>query len=271
MPDSPMWRQIAEDLRQKIEARELGRDGRALPSEIELRAEYNASRNTIRDAVKWLVTRGLLVTKPGQGTFVVKTIDPFVTTLSTDIGAGPESERAAYLSEVEKRLRESRVSVPRVEIHQATGLVADELWLDEGVNVVSRHQERFIDDTPYSLQTTFYEMRLVEMGATRLIEAKDLPTGLVAYIEHALGIKQVGWRDTFTVRAPDMVESSFFNLPDDGRIAVIEILRTGYDESGKPFRVTVTTYPADRNKFVMTAGQVPEQQATGASEAPPAG
>ena len=44
---------------------------------------------------------------------------------------------------------------------------------------------------------------------------------------------------------------------DDGRIAVIEIIRTGYDESGQPFRVTITTYPADRNQFVMTAGEVP--------------
>lgn len=148
--------------------------------------------------------------------------------------------------------------MPRVEIHQATGLVAGELGLDEGETVVSRHQERFIDGTPWSLQTTFYPMRLVEMGAVSLIQAADLPSGVVSYIEDVLGIKQVGWRDTFTVRAPDLVESTFFSLPDDGHIAVIEITRTGYDESGQPFRVTVTTYPADRNQFVMTGGEVPQ-------------
>jgi DNA-binding GntR family transcriptional regulator len=36
MPD-PMWRQIAEDLRQKIESGALGQDGSPLPSELELR------------------------------------------------------------------------------------------------------------------------------------------------------------------------------------------------------------------------------------------
>jgi GntR family transcriptional regulator len=264
MPD-PMWRQIAEDLRQKIESGELGSGGTALPSELELRDQYNASRNTVRDAVKWLVTRGLVVTRPGQGTFVVTRIDPFVTTLSTDIGAGPEAESPTYGSEVSARSREPEVSVPRVEIHQTSGIVAAELRLPEGTTVVSRHQQRYIDGTPWSLQTSFYPLSFVDRGAAQLIQATDIPSGVVAYIEQTLGMKQAGWRDRFKVRLPDATEAQFFGLPDDGRIAVVEIIRTGYDESGDPFRVTVTSYPADRNQFVMTGGQVPDDL----SEAPP--
>jgi DNA-binding GntR family transcriptional regulator len=66
----PIYRQIADDLRQKIESGELGH-GDQLPTELELRESYDASRNTVRDAVKWLITRGLIETRPGQGTFVV--------------------------------------------------------------------------------------------------------------------------------------------------------------------------------------------------------
>jgi GntR family transcriptional regulator len=270
----PMWRQIAEDLRQKIDVGDLGRNGAALPSELELRDEYGASRNTIRDAVKWLVTRGLVVTRPGHGTFVAKKIDPFVMTLSNDIDtaalggerSAKSSESAAYSDEITARCRTRAESVPRIEVHQALGLVADELGLPEGTAVVSRHQERLIDGTPWSLQTTFYPMRLVELGATRLIQAENLLTGVVAYIEDTLGIKQVGWRDRFTVRAPDILESTFFGLPDDGRVAVIQIARTGYDESGSPFRLTITTYPADRNQFVLTAGSVPPEAAGDAND-----
>ncbi|HUZ27065.1 MAG TPA: GntR family transcriptional regulator [Streptosporangiaceae bacterium] len=254
----PMWRQIAEDLRQKIESGELGHGGKALPSELELRETYQASRNTVRDAVKWLVTRGLVVTRPGQGTFVVTKIDPFVTQL-TDDGAGPGAESTAYASEVTAQSRTPETSVPRVEIQQAAGLVAVELRLPAGTTVVSRHQQRFIDDTPWSLQTTWYSMGLVTQGAARLIQAEEIHPGVVDYIEQVLGIKQAGWRDRFTVRAPDRRETEFFSLPDDGRIAVIEIVRTGYDQSGEPFRVTVTTYPADRNQFVMLAGEVPDE------------
>ena len=69
MPE-PMYRQIAEDLRQRIESGELPQ-GSQLPTELELRDRYEASRNTVRDAVKWLMNLGLVETRPGQGTFVV--------------------------------------------------------------------------------------------------------------------------------------------------------------------------------------------------------
>ena len=70
MPE-PIYRQIADDLRHQIETGEL-RPGEQLETEIELREKYNASRNTIRDAIKLLTTRGLIETRPGQGTFVVR-------------------------------------------------------------------------------------------------------------------------------------------------------------------------------------------------------
>ncbi len=123
--------------------------------------------------------------------------------------------------------------------------------------MVSRHQQRFIDGLPYSLQTTFYPMRLVELGAIRLIQAEDIAEGAVGYIKQAIGIEQVGWRERIVVRVPDANETAFFSLPDDGRIAVLEFTRTGYDETGQPIRVTITTYPADRNQFVMTSGKRP--------------
>jgi GntR family transcriptional regulator len=50
-----------------------------------------------------------------------------------------------------------------------------------------------------------------------------------------------------------------FSLPDDGRIAIFELIRTGYDETGTPFRLTITTYPSDRNQFLVTVGQVPSE------------
>lgn len=256
----PMWKQIAEDLRQKIEAGGLGRDGKPLPTELELQAEYNASRNTVRDAVKWLVTRGMVYTRSGQGTFVTQKIDPFVTRLSSDrtpfVG---DDTTAAYASEVASRLRRPEVSVPRIEIQRPTGITASELQLPADASVVSRHQQRLIDGLPYSLQTTFYPMRLVELGAVRLIQAVDIVEGAVGYIKAAIGIEQVGWRERVVVRVPDANETGFFNLPDDGRIAVLEFARTGYDQTGEPIRVTITTYPADRNQFVMTSGKVPDE------------
>jgi GntR family transcriptional regulator len=256
MPD-PKWLQIAQALRDKIESGEIGSDGEPLPSESDLGETYGVSRNTIRGAMNWLVNHRLVEPRPGQGTFIRK-IDPVVTTLSTKIGSGPGAESATYLSEAKDINRIGSVSKPRIEIQSAAETeVADELQLEPDDTVVIRHQQRFIDGVAWSLQTTFYSMSFVDRGATELIQAKDMPDGTVRYLAEKLGIKEIGWRDLFKVRAPDRNETAFFELPEDGRIAVVEIVRTGYDDSGKPFRVTRTTYPADRNQFTMTAGTVP--------------
>jgi GntR family transcriptional regulator len=259
-----MYRKIAEDLRAQIESGQLAQGGQ-LPTELELRETYEASRNTVRDAVKWLMNLGLVETRPGQGTFVVEKVDPFTTALFTDLTplssdqeeTGLGGEGTAYAVEVSAQGRRAKDSVPRIEIQQANSVIAGELRLSEGSAVVSRHQQRFIDGTPYSLQTTFYPMRLVEKGAVRLIQAENLQAGAVRYLEETLGIKQVGWRDRITVRAPDATEAAFFRLPGDGRIAVFETLRTGYDQSGQPLRLTISVYPADRNQFVINVGPTP--------------
>jgi len=249
-----MYRQIAEDLRRQIEAGELAH-GAKLRTELELREKYNASRNTVRDAIKLLTTRGLVETRPGQGTFVVQKIVPFITTLTGDPGAGSDGD--IYRNEVKATRRIPDASVPRVEIQQAGSSLAEELRADEGSTVVSRHQERHIDGTPWSLQTSFYPLILVQRGATRLIEADDIQQGSVEYLGESIGIKQVGYRDTVKVRPPDAIEARFFGLADDGRVSVIEIRRTAFDEGGEPFSLTVRVYSADRNQFAVNVGSVP--------------
>jgi GntR family transcriptional regulator len=267
----PMYRQIAEDLRRQVESGELP-PGSQLPTEIELREKYNASRNTIRDAIKWLTTRSLVETRPGQGTFVPRTVVPFITTLTGDPKSGypegdpykPERKSGGegepyYAKEVIAWRREPTASDPKVEIQVADAPLSAELELPLGANVISRHQQRSIDGTPWSLQTSFYPMDFVGRGAAELIMPVDIPNGTVEYLRKNLGIKQVGWRDVITVRAPDAVESVFFELPDDGRVSVIETRRTAFDENGSAVRLTVSVYPADRNQFAVNVGIVPDR------------
>lgn len=248
-----MYRQIADDLRQKIKTDELT-PGSQLPTENDLQRQYSASRNTVRDAIKWLITRGLVETRPGQGTFVTERIAPFVTTLTGD----PDSnEHAVYEAAVKAERREPRVSPPQVEIQEATAQVAAELGIDKGASVISRHERCFIDDTPWSMQTSIYPMSLALRGASRLLEASEIEEGAVAYLAGEFGIKQVGYRDQIRVRAPDEVETAFFKLPADGRVGVFSVLRTTFDQEGKPVRLTISVYPADRNQFAVNVGDVP--------------
>lgn len=262
----PMYRRIAEDLRRRIESGEM-LPGEKLPSEEELREEYgqeygpdgqNVSRNTVRDAVKLLVARGLIETRPGQGTFVLGKMTAFITKLNTDPGSGV-SDSLVYKSAVEGQGREPEDTL-RVEVQRASDLVASQLELEKGAQVILRHQERRIDRAPFSLQTTFYPMDLVlkdpAVGA-RLLEARNIQEGAIPYLKDKLGISQVGWRDVIIARPPNAGERLFFDLSDKVQVAVFEFRRTGYAGDGRPIRLTVTVYAADRNQFEMDAGDVP--------------
>jgi GntR family transcriptional regulator len=322
----PLYKQIALDLQQRIQNDELA-PGEQLPKEEALREEYGASRNTIRDAIKWLTSRGLVESKTGKGTYVLRGHQPFVTTLSEDRdpeasmagGEGQaafseivdrqlqmiavEREEAALpplTTEEQKRIRAAmdnldpeeltapltdedkreildslpwgkpEAMVPTVEVKVAPGWVAERLRIGPDEEVVVRHQPFHIGSIPWSLQTTFYPMDLVERrDATRLLRPHDIKEGTVKYLQ-TRGLVQCGSRLRILVRVPNEEEARFFGMPDDGRIPVVSLIRTGYEDrpgdGPYPFRVTFTILPADRNQFVVNRGKVPEELAAPARD-----
>jgi GntR family transcriptional regulator len=265
-----MYRKIAQDLREEIQS-DVIVPGDQLPTELALRDRYGASRNTIRDAVRLLMSLGLVETRPGQGTFAVKRQEPFVTTLTADAEtglSGGEDERA--FAEVRERGRTASASLPRVEVRSAPGYIADRLRVPVGTSIITRRQQRYIDRTPWSVQITAYPMELVTQGAADLLKAQDIPGGVNRYLNEKLGLRQIGHRDRVMVRPPDEDEARFLQLPDDGSVSVISVIRTGYRDSAEgpvPFRVTFTVYPADRNQLIINSGAVPMEPAAPASDA----
>jgi GntR family transcriptional regulator len=250
---SPLYRQIADDLREQIDVGSLA-PGQQLPTESEFQEKYNASRNTIRDAIKWLSNLGLVETRPGQGTFVVQRIDPFTTVLSDDI-----SDLDVFVSKTQSSSgRNLQVIEPRVEIQRSEYELAMQLGITVGKPVISRQQELKIDGIPWALQTTFYSLELVNQGAFRLIETVNLTDGDLAYLREATGVIQKSYCDLIMARSANADEVSFFNLPGGySQLNVFEIKRTAYDDAGRPIRLAVTIYPVDRNKFIYQGGPRP--------------
>jgi GntR family transcriptional regulator len=253
-----MYQRIADDLRGQIQSG-VFKPGEKLPPEGDLQGRFEASRNTIRDAIKQLVSLGLVQTRPGQGTFVTGAIDPFVTTLSAPAGTGfGGGEGATYLSQVAQEHREPRVTIPpKVEVQVPPQEIALRLRIAPDAQVVSRHQARYVDETPWSLQTSFYPIEFA-LKAPKLLMQVDIKEGSVRYLETTEGTKQVGYRDWITARTADANEQAFFGIA--AHATVFEIFRTAFDAHGKPFRVTVTVFPTDRNQFIVNVGQVPEPQ-----------
>ncbi len=262
-PSLPLYRKIAADLRHQIESGEL-ESGQQLKTELELREQYSASRNTIRDAIKMLTNLGLVETRPGQGTFVTRKVAPLTTVIFLEGGpdeielevlaAKMEIELEVLAAKTGSKCRNLQVTEPRVEIQRARDELAAQLRIREGEPVISRHLELSIDGIPWCRQATFYPMEFVNQGALQLIEAANLEQGSVAYLEEAIGVTQTNWSDLVMARAPEGGETDFFGLPDNSRVPVFEIRRTGYERDGNPMRLSITVFPADRNNFIYNKG-----------------
>ncbi len=254
MPE-PMYRQIADDLRRQIESGDL-EPGAQLPTEPELTKQYNASRNTIRDAIDRLRARWLVDTRAGRGTFVTRRIQPFKTTLTGDPVTAGGGEGVNFTKEVEAGGRRPDIADPEVKMEKATQRVAKELRIEPGATVVRRDQNRTIDGVPASRQTSYYPRTLVDKGAGKLMEPSNIEQGTVEYLSE-LGFKQEGYKDTISVRPPNDDETLFFELPEDGRIPVFEIRRECYDHKGERFRLTVTIAPVHRVQYIVEVGEDP--------------
>jgi GntR family transcriptional regulator len=253
MPQNqPMYRYIADDLRTKIKSGDLEPNAK-LPTEGDLSEQYEASRNTVREAIRRLTDEGLLESRPGQGTFVARVIDPFVTVLTADPKTGfGGGEAAAYLSEVRDKHREPTNSVPRVEVVSASDSIAGLLAIPPGAQVVSRSQDRYIDGIPWSRQTAFYLMDFITKGATRLLMALDIEEGAVRYLSEEIGVRQTGYRDWITGRLATEEEQSFFGIGHNAAVFVDS--RVAFDQNNTPMRLTVTIFPVDRNQLVFNVG-----------------
>lgn len=68
---TPLWRQLADLLRERITSGELP-PGRVIPSETTLSQEYDLARSTVVKALKSLQDEGLIVRVQGRGTFVAE-------------------------------------------------------------------------------------------------------------------------------------------------------------------------------------------------------
>lgn len=66
-----MSRQIAADIRAKIEAGEYTPDV-ALPSIVKLAEQYGVATGTVQKALRILKAEGLVESEPAYGTFVVE-------------------------------------------------------------------------------------------------------------------------------------------------------------------------------------------------------
>lgn len=99
----PAFKQVAADLRSKIESGEYGSEGK-LPSNAQLRKAYSVSNTVIRDAINELRQAGLVVGQQGKGVYVTS-----ATMLASSAEPAGIEDRLQVIEERVNSLRENDV------------------------------------------------------------------------------------------------------------------------------------------------------------------
>ena len=217
----PVYRQVADDIRAKIESGAYPA-GDALPSETVLMAEYDISRPTLRDAIKLLRGEGKLVVEHGRGMFVriPATVRRLARTRLSR--AAREANRGAFLGD-SAAAGFTATSTTIVRFEPADERTAAILGIDPGAEVTVRDRVLKADDNAVQLAVSRFPRELTR--DTR-IEAVDTGTGGVyARLEEA-GHQLDRFEETVGTRMPTPGERSQLGLADG--VPVLTITRIAF-------------------------------------------
>lgn len=240
----PLYEQVADALRRKVELGEYVA-GSPIPSEAELMATYDVSRDTVRKALALLTQEGLLTGGQGRAR-QVRSYAPLRWSLATIERLNADSDYAGdpWTIEVRKQGRKPHESV-ELGIVMPPPRVAELLGLTPEKDVaVLRKRVRYVDDRPYQLADSYFPEPLVR--GTPLMEPRSVQVkgGVLA----SIGKPQARYRDEIAIRMPTRAENDRLDLPTGTPVA--EVTRIGYATDGTPLRVMVSIAPGDRHILV---------------------
>ncbi len=235
---SPMYQQIADALREQISDGRLTPDAK-LPTEAELRAEYDVSRETVRKALGLLVNEGLVVSARPQGHFVRKR-QPMVFRPQAEFRKRPYSpEMDAFMTENSGREPRQEIEVAIVEPPEE---VAKRLKLDADELVAVRKRVRYLDGEPFNINDSYFPLSIVR--DSEVMRPEDIGRGANEVLAE-LGYRQVRALDELYIRMPTPDQAHRLDLGPGTPVGYH--LTTGHTAEGKPVRVAITILPGDRH------------------------
>ncbi|WP_217145889.1 GntR family transcriptional regulator [Streptomyces sp. AC627_RSS907] len=224
----PLYHQLARQLEAAIEHGALA-PGNLLGNEVDLSVRLGLSRPTVRQAIRSLVDKGLLVRRRGVGTQVVhsQVRRPLaLSSLYDDLeaaGQGPTTQ------------------VVRNEEVAASADVAAALGVAEGGVVTVLERLRLTHGRPVALLCNYLPTALLDLDSARL-EA----TGLYRMMR-AGGITLHSARQTVGARSATREEAD--RLEEKEGAALLTMRRTAYDDTGRPVEYGTHLYRASRYTF----------------------
>jgi len=228
---TPIYVQIEEYLKHRIVNGEYSK-GQAIPSERELTDLFGVSRMTVRQSITNLVNEGLLYRERGRGTFVSS---PKVEQTLSGLTSFTEDMIARGMAPSNQLLSFERV-LPPIEIAQG-------LQLTEGDEVFSVKRIRYADDMPMAIERTYIPVKLVPE-----LNQDVLGGSFYVFIEKSSAQKISHATQQMEAVLVKKEDAELLQIKVPAPVLIIE--RKSYLTNGLPFEIVLSTYRADRYKFV---------------------
>jgi GntR family transcriptional regulator len=224
-------RQIAAALRERIRTGEWA-PGEKLPSIPALAQAYAVAKQTVQRTIDQLRVEGLLITRPGSGTYVRGTRRRL-----SRLARGRYGPRRGYHTDLAARYRQVLTEVAVVpaphEVTEAFGVAAGTALL------VRRHLVRTEEDQPVEIGASWFLP--AQTRATSLGEARPFGRPLYQEVEEQTGRCYATASDELTARLPTRDEATALRIRPD--TPVLHLLHSGFDETGRPIEVATATWP----------------------------
>jgi GntR family transcriptional regulator len=240
--DMPVFKQIASELRDAIEAGDLS-SGARVPSESELMAHFAVARMTVRQALAELKAEGLVVSEHGRGVFVREA--PVVRRVASDRFARVHrmAGQAAFTVEA-KGVGAPTVDQIEIGYERPATHVREALNLASRDRVLARRRRYLLDGRPVELADSFVPSRLAKGTAIEQVDTG--PGGIYARLEDA-GYMLAEFIEEVGARMPTPDERRRLQL--SGGTPVLTVRRVAYDAAGTPVEMTDTVKAA--SSFVL--------------------
>ncbi|MFI9186823.1 GntR family transcriptional regulator [Streptomyces goshikiensis] len=241
-PRTTKWRQIAADLREKIESGTYA-PGDTLPQLKAYAAELGVHHETVRAAYKELEKEGLVRTVQRRGSVVLQPpVRRRITrgvTVTRDPARGYVFPAASRPDEPwEAHGRPFRKELP------APIQVTVEFQLASGAKVLRRRRVTSpAGEPPFQLVDTWISPAAVA-DAPRVAEPSPGPGGYLDRLEEA-GHGPIEWTETSRIRMPDREEAKLLEIAQSIPVLESTIIGTS-SRSGLPIEVTIRVIPGDR-------------------------
>lgn len=234
MAKQPIYRHIANHIQSQISEGHLSA-GDAISTEAELCKQFNASRVTVRQAIKMLIEENILESIQGSGTYVKKA--PIDYNIYDMTGFEEKFEHAK---------QHARSEILNFEIIIPPKNILNILHLNENDKVYFIKRVRLIENRPITLEETWMPLYLFSDLTYEVMKGSKYH-----YIEDQKGMTIDRSDQEILAIMPN--EDTCHHLNISPKIPIIEKISIGYLADGTVFEYSKNFFKSSEYKFTLTS------------------